>query len=132
MKFIFLSLFLLSVKTHAQSNENSDQSVTRTQQEVNNVKTYGYVGGVRLDSIDANYAEFNIRWLSREVTFDYGQEREKKRDLLITDEKGNPLQFKSLNIAFLLNFFHFNKWQLAEAFSTTNSGSADTFVLKKN
>ncbi len=74
-------------------------------------KVHGYIDGVRLDSIDAGYAQFDRFWQSEE--FDYGQ-KAKLKDMLITDKKGVPLIFpghRNLYI-FQLNFFHYNGWDV--------------------
>ena len=73
-------------------------------------KTYGYINGIRLDSIDAGYAKFGRK--SESVYFDYGQ-NVKAKDMVITDEKGLPLIFPNFNYyIFKINFFYFNGWEV--------------------
>lgn len=71
-------------------------------------KTYGYVNGVRLDSIDAAYAQFGKKMES--VFFDYGQDG-KRKDMVITDKNGLPLIFPRYDYyIFKINFFYYNGW----------------------
>jgi hypothetical protein len=73
-------------------------------------KVHGYIDGVRLDSIDAGYAQFGERmeW----EYFDYSQDR-KIRDMLITDKKGVPLIFPRPNTyIFQINFLYYNGWDV--------------------
>ena len=110
MKYFYL-LFLLVFPFLTFS-----QSTTEPRTVVTSSKTYGYVGGVRLDKLDAHYAEFE-NWGSHGLIFDYGQQRKNRKDLVVTDEKGMPLWFNVPNKSFLLNFLHYNKWHL----TATNS-----------
>lgn len=73
-------------------------------------KVRGYVNGIALDSIDAGYAQFGRR--NGSETFEYSQ-KEKAKDMLITDKNGSPLVFPEPNTyIFQLNFFHYNGWDL--------------------
>jgi hypothetical protein len=65
-------------------------------------KTYGYINGVRLDSIDAAYAQFGKKMESE--FFDYGQDG-KRKDMVITDKKGLPLILPDLIIIFSRSIF---------------------------
>ena len=76
---------------------------------IKDCKTYGYVNGVRLDSINMEYAEFGNRRGS--LFFDYGQKGNRKSKV-ITDKKGIPLLFTEPNTNFVLwlNFLAYNGW----------------------
>ncbi len=92
-------------------------------------KTYGYVNGIRLDSLDANYGEFS-RYRGEGLYFDYGQIRGKRKEMVITDKKGKPLVFIPYTTATFLNFFYFNGWQLDNAQSVSD-GSVSSLIMKK-
>ncbi|HEY5390802.1 MAG TPA: hypothetical protein VIJ57_01710 [Hanamia sp.] len=70
-------------------------------------KTYGYIQGVRLDSLDMGFATFGKRGQS--LYFDYGQGK-KDKEMFITDKNGLPLMFPSYGRIFWLNFFYYNGW----------------------
>jgi hypothetical protein len=112
--FIFQSLFAFS-----QSQERSPLTVI-------NSHTYGYVNGVRLDSIDAQYGQIETRLET--IAFDFGQLGGRKK-MIVTDDKGAPLIFARTNTTFQLNFFYFNGWELAHSYH--ESGKTETFILKK-
>jgi hypothetical protein len=79
-----------------------------------------------LDSINAEYAQFSIL-LGGGVLFDYGQQRESKDEMKITDRRGVPLKFNNKNsIAYFLNFFYYNGWELANPL-----GSQSDFIVRK-
>jgi len=122
-RLIQFCFILLPVSAFSQNN-----NPTQGKEVVIDFKTYGYIGGKRLDSVDARFAEFNWRNLG-EVAFDYGQSYEKRKELLITDNKGAPLEFQSFHIAFLLNFFYFNGWQPAKI--SIDAGQTQN-ILRKN
>ena len=90
---------------------------------VTNSQTFGYVDGIRMDSINAEYAVFD--WSTRRSFFDYGQSITRKKTR-VTDEKGEPLMFATQSYSFILNFLYFNGWQ----FSQVGFG-ADRFIVKK-
>lgn len=87
-KLLFLCLILQSLFAFSQSPEGSQLAVI-------NFKTYGDVDGIRLDSLDAQYAQF-YTWRGESVTFDYGQSGSRKK-MAVTDNKGVPLIFARLN-----------------------------------
>lgn len=92
-----------------------------------NYKTHGYVDGVRLDSVNAQYAEFG--WKGTDgISFYYGQNYTKRKDLFVKNSLNAPFIFINRDRAFLLNFFYFNGWELA---NTTNPQVDGTFLLKK-
>ncbi len=68
-----------------------------------NAKTYGYLEGVRLDSVDAHYAQFRI--LGESFSFDVGESSTMKTRT-VTDKNGSPLVFPNNNVPFALNFFY--------------------------
>jgi hypothetical protein len=92
-----------------------------------NFRTYGYIDGKRLDSVDAVYAEFNWRAQDR-VTFDYGQQLSRVKQYVITDAKGVPMIFPTHSYAFLLNFFHYNGWEFVQAYGDS---LGRVYILKK-
>ena len=96
---------------------------------VMNAKTYGYVNGIRLDSIDAAYGEFS-RYSGEGLYFDYGQKRGKRKEMMITDNKGKRLVFIPYTNIIFLNFFYFNGWQPDKALGM-GDGSVVSFILRK-
>ncbi len=72
-------------------------------------KTYGYVNGVRLDSIDMEYV--NVGDPGGTSIFDYGQGGRVK-SMLITDKKGLVFSFPRNNYVLKLNFLYYNGWEL--------------------
>lgn len=121
LHFIFFAAF--AQKTSAQSDNPADFSF------VTNAKTYGYIAGIRLDSVDAVYAEFN-RYSGEGLFFDYGQRREKRKELRITDQWGKPLLFVPYTNALFLNFLYFNGWQLDNMTSAADGGIG-VFIIKR-
>lgn len=113
--FVFQSLFAFS------------QTAERSQLAVINPKTYGYVNGMRLDSIDAQYGQIETRLET--IAFDYGQLGGRKK-MTVTDAKGDALIFTRTSMPFLLNFFYFNGWQLADTYHDS-SEKFEVFILKK-
>lgn len=75
---------------------------------IKDYKTYGYIHGVRLDSIDAGYASFGRRGQS--LFFDYGQ-GVKVKEMIITDKNGLLIMFPTYGPIFRMNFFYFNGWE---------------------
>lgn len=126
MKLLLPALFFFWFPTFAQTAENtSEDPVDFTV--VINPKTYGYVNGIRLDSIDAVYGEFS-RHSGDELCFDYGQKRNNRKEMIITDKKGKRLTFIPYTNSIFLNFFYFNGWQLDKVTSVSDGSS---FILKK-
>src|SRR4051812_45314750 len=75
--------------------------------------TWGYVGGVRLDSIPAIYAQAAEAGASntsfgvlKEYNFEYGQLGKKISEMALTNDKGETLL--STSAAGAMNFFEFN------------------------
>jgi|GEM_PF-1684197 len=128
MKSLLSILLFFSLPAFAQTSQNaadnpSDFTV------VIDPKTHGYINGIRLDSIDAIYGEFS-RYSGESLHFDYGQKREKRKEMIITDKKGKRLVFIPYTNSIFLNFFYFNGWQLDQALSASD-GSAGSFIMKK-
>ncbi|MEO9070447.1 MAG: hypothetical protein ABI261_05400 [Ginsengibacter sp.] len=92
---------------------------------VTDADTFGYVDGIRMDSINAEYAQFE--WGAQRLFFNYGQMPTRK-NTTVTDEKGDPLKFSSHSISFTLNFLYFNGWEFTQAYY---SNKTDIVVLKK-
>ena len=130
MRFILPALLFISFSAFSQKSQNSLASSSGEKQVVTSAKTYGYVGDIRLDSIDAVYAEFRWRSFRNTLTFDYGQSEEKQNKMTITDMEGRQLDFELATIAMVLNFFSFNGWELAHFYNAT-AGGVDTFILKR-
>jgi hypothetical protein len=128
MKAFLPVLLFFSIPSFGQSPPNeSDQATDFTV--VLDSKTWGYVNGIRLDSIDATYAEFR-RHVGDGLYFDYGQKRNKRKELMLTDKNGKRLVFVPFTNSFFLNFFYANGWQMDKAL-TNSDGTADSFILVK-
>lgn len=123
MKNIILFCLLLSA-TLAHAQEETTIAPLPT---LLTFKTYGYVNGMRLDSIDAQYATF--RWKSlNTLSFDFGQIVSNKKLILITDNKNVPLYFNGHDM-FVLNFLYYNGWELDQA--NAISPNSTNYFLKK-
>lgn len=122
-------LLLLSLKAFAQTGQTSP-SLPVARQVVSTAKTFGYVNGIRLDSIDARYAEFSKRSFSNSLNFDFGQSGDRKK-MVITDNEGKILSFDNITISMLLNFFDFNSWELIHIIYSKATGVGSTFILKR-
>lgn len=116
-KLLFFCFLCLPALLFSQSN-TSHPAVTNSQ-------TYGYIDGTRMDSLNAEYAVFDLG--TRRSFFDFGQSvtREKTR---VTDEKGEPLMFATDSFSFVLNFLYFNGWQFSQA---DFRGAKYKFIVKK-
>lgn len=128
MKYLLFIFGLISIQSfgqRVQQNVNKEEFQTI----VTTAETFGYINGIRLDSIDAAYAEFSPYKTDR-LVFDYGQKRKKIKELVITDKEGIPLCFLPNVNAMYFNFFHFNGWLLDKAMSRSD-GSVGTFILKR-
>jgi hypothetical protein len=125
MKLLLPAFLFFSFPTFAQYIQEDLVDYTI----VVNPKTYGYVKGIRLDSIDAVYGEFS-RYGGEGLYFDYGQKWDKRKEMVITDKEGKRLVFGPYTNPLFLNFFYFNGWQLDKALSVSE-GSVGSFILKK-
>jgi hypothetical protein len=94
---------------------------------VTNFQTYGYVDGVRLDSLNAEYA--TIEWGFSKLFFNYGQSTTRKKKT-VTNEKGQPMMFAEQSLSFSLNFLYFNGWELEQAYYDP-SDKTDMLILKR-
>lgn len=112
MKKFLLLLTIIPILTFAQRNrQDKDDEV-----KVEVYKTYGYVNGQRLDSIDAKYGQATITIgmtilagnAIRRFVFEYGQTWKNEREARITDKEGRVLTFH--DTAGALNFFDYNGW----------------------
>ena len=101
MKKIFLFIFICQ-SAFAFSQTNNSLAVISP-------KTYGYIQGIRLDSLDAEYGQLRI--LGESFTFDIGEFGTRKTRT-VTDKNGLALVFPNNNFMFALNFFYFNGWEL--------------------
>lgn len=102
------------------------QNYESPQPAITGYNIYGYINGIRLDSLPATYATFG--WRGESFTFDYGQEASKKKETMIADDKGRPLIIGNYNLPFAFNFFYYNGWELDKAYSVSNGSD---FILKK-
>jgi hypothetical protein len=118
--FLFLSFIFQSVFAFSQNPE-------KTLPVVINPHTYGYVNGIRLDSIDAEYGQVITRMQT--IAFDYGQRGGRKK-LTVTDDKGTALVFARDGLPFLLNFFFYNGWELDHTYHDATE-KYEIFILKK-
>ena len=123
-------LFCLLLQLYGAIAQNiQSQVATAPSPVITGFKTYGYINGVRLDSVDAQYATIGWRGGSQ-ATFDFGHFRDGKKELTVTDSKRMPLEFANTSIAFALNFFYFNGWQLAFT-HYTHVEKENTLILQK-
>ena len=127
-KLVLIHFILLPVYGFSQHNSKPYTPINIESQPVAvNFKTGGYIGGIRPNSMDARFAEFNTG--IDKVSCDYGQSREKRKQLDITDNMAKPLLFPITNMAFMPNFFYLNGWQPAQTY--VNQGQS-LYMLKKN
>lgn len=101
------------------------QSTQDDQPFTTSFKTFGYIDGKRLDSVETAYAILTFN--NSSLFFNYGQPINRIRDYKVTDNKGKPLNFVNNELAFSLNFLFFNGWELDEV--ERNFGQ--TYILKK-
>jgi hypothetical protein len=127
MKLVLPALMFFWLPTFAQTSQNTQEDAADFTV-VMNPKTYGYVNGVRLDSLDAVYGEFS-RYSVGRIYFDFGQVWNKRKEMTVTDKNGKPLVFLTSTNSIFLNFFYFNGWQLDKAISVTDGSS---LILKKS
>jgi hypothetical protein len=127
LQLLICTLFIAGFSYAQDYMENAKPDPSIVIPTATNFKTYGYIDGKRLDSVDVVFAEFN--WRSQDyVAFDYGQQVSKVKQYAITNAKGVPMIFPSHSYAFLLNFFHFNGWEFVQAYGD-NLGRV--YILKK-
>ncbi|TKK65559.1 hypothetical protein FC093_19775 [Ilyomonas limi] len=133
MRSILFLLFTLLVSgLSAQSSEPS-------------TNFFGYLNDIRLDSINAHYAEVYFKSEISKQSVDYGnssiyvsspklcftfQPEDNKKDAFIRDSKGNTVSFRG-NMAAALNFLYFNGWDLANIVYEDSSMHSYYFLLKK-
>ncbi len=109
-----------------QSSLAISQNIVDARSRKDSITIRGYVNGIRLDSINSEYAQFSIL-LGGHLFFDYGQQRESKDDMKVTDSHGVPLKFNSkARIPYFLNFFYYNGWELVNPIE-----SQSDFIIKK-
>ena len=118
-KFLFSCFLFQSVLVFSQ--------IKPVQPAITDPQTFGYVDGIRIDSINVEYAQFE--WGAQRLFFDYGQSSTRK-NTTVTDEKGDPLKFASHSVSFTLNFLYFNEWQFSQAYYSRND-KTDLFIMKK-
>ncbi len=129
MKLLLILMFLLFVCTlFSQPVGRTAPGRANAASAPMSFNIYGYINGVRLDSLNASYATFNWRSNREMVMFDYGQDKVANTNLILTDLKGIPLVFALRSSSFVLNFFHYNHWE----FVNTYLNNGDTWwILKK-
>ena len=127
--FLSIILSLLMVPAFSQQTIISHTADTSDKPPViSRFQTCGYIDGVRLDSINTQYAEFFTKGIDG-IGFNYGQNPQKRKDVFIKDKHGSPLMFPDRSTAFLLNFFYYNGWELANSY--TPSQNEVRIILKK-
>jgi hypothetical protein len=119
-RFLCICFILPSLFAFSQTQDRNTLAVITP-------KTFGYVNGMRLDSIDAAYGQIETRWET--IAFDYGQLGGRKK-MTVTDDKGAALTFARTSLTFLLNFFYFNGWELSQSYHDSSEKS-EVFILKK-
>ena len=119
-RFLFFCFILPSLSAFSQTPDRNTLAVITP-------KTFGYVNGVRLDSIEAEYGQIETRWET--IAFNYGQLGGRKK-MTVTDDKGSALTFARTSLTFLLNFFYFNGWELSQSYYDSTEKS-EVFILKK-
>ena len=125
MKQILLILFVfISFHSFSQNLKNISVASATDPTTYISVKTHGYVNGIRLDSIDMKYAQ--VRYSADGIQFDYGQQWSKRKEMTIMNELGTPIDFDPKTLSKVLNFLHFNGWDLVEGSPVEN-----TFLVKK-
>jgi hypothetical protein len=119
-KLLFLGFVFQSLFAFSQTQDKNTLAVITP-------NTFGYVNGIRLDSVDAEYGQIETRWET--IAFDYGQMGGRKK-MTVTDDKGAALTFARTSLTFLLNFFYFNGWELSQSYHDSSEKS-EVFILKK-
>ncbi len=119
-RFLLICFILPSIFAFSQTKDRNTLAVITP-------KTFGYVNGIRLDSIDAAYGQIETRWET--IAFDYGQLGGRNK-MTVADDKGAALTFARTSLTFLLNFFYFNGWELSQSYHDS-SGKSEVFILKK-
>lgn len=94
---------------------------------VTDPQTFGYVDGIRIDNLIAEYATFE--WGAERLFIDYGQSGTRKKTT-VTDKNGEPLMFARHSISFTLNFLYFNGWELNQAYYN-QFDKTDVLIMKK-
>ena len=86
--FLSIILSLLVVPAFSQQTTISHRADTSDMPPViSKFQTYGYIDGVRLDSIHTQYAEFFTKGIDG-IGFNYGQNLQKRKDVFIKDNTG--------------------------------------------
>ena len=133
-----LAIFLLFT-VHAASSQSVGND--------SSFEIHGYVNGIRLDSIKASYAEVYYKsWIldtpvsdmqypnlpnssPMALCFSYKKVKDNEQ-LAVKDSKGNYISLKG-DYAELLNFFHFNGWELFKMVYTDYKTGSYYSLLKK-
>ena len=125
-KNILIVFLIFSLNGFSQNTYNAALTTDVSPVPIVDYKSRGYIGGISLDSVDAEYGQFDRRGIDY-IAFQYGQKWQNRKELLVTDSVGNPLIFPTNNQAFEFNFFYFNGWQLFEGSNPEQS----YFLLQK-
>jgi len=122
MKRILLSLLsIISVTTFAQNIKLKIPSLA--------FEKFGYIDGVRLDSIGSAYAEVNTQ--STYILFDYGQEWVSRNNYRVTDAEGYLIRFSHNTIGTILNFMSYNGWEFVNSVEPQDAFEHLIFKRKK-
>jgi hypothetical protein len=111
MQKLLILLILIPSIAFSQRTKNGNDEIP-----LENFRQYGYINGLRLDSIDAKYGQAGITAgmqiltgnAIRRLVFEYGQRWKNESEVRITDKEGKVFTFS--NTAEALNFFDYNGW----------------------
>ena len=99
-------------------------------------RQYGYVDGIRLDSIDAMWADADDAVLAMgglhqiHFNFRYGQKGVQRKYTVVSDRNGKLITLNSLGA--FLNFFDYNGWELFSTYETGDRRFQRLILRKKN
>lgn len=131
MKVLLLTILILySFLAKAQESDGDFNKLNS-----DTFKFSGYINDVALKSIKANFAVVETQSLTGsfsqvyDLSFDYGQQWNKEKELKLTDKKGKMLIFRSLG--HLLNFLDENGWVLMDILSGSQFGKSVQLIMKR-
>ena len=95
-------------------------------------ETYGYVDGVRLDSLPSRYIHVSV--FGGTIHVDYGQHAS-LREQRVNDKEGKKItfdRFATYGLGALLNFFDYNGWEYKDNLVEPRSSNKFFVFNKKN
>jgi len=120
MKRSLLILFIIiSIQAFSQNVKTEKPAIV--------FEKYGYIDGIRLDSIRSEYAEVNL--LNNYILIDYGQQWVSRINYRVTDVEGNILRFSHNTIGAILNFMNYNGWEYIN--STEPKDAMHYFIFRR-